>query len=90
MRLSQYAKHMAVSYKTAFRWWKVGKLDAYQLDTGTIVVREAPTTTEGSAGIALYGRVSTQGQKADLDRQIGTIVIEHKDRLTRFGFTYIE
>ncbi len=23
---------MGVSYKTAFRWWQAGKLDAYQLD----------------------------------------------------------
>ena len=35
MRLSQYAKRMNVTYKTAYRWWKAGKLDAYQLDTGT-------------------------------------------------------
>jgi predicted site-specific integrase-resolvase len=27
---------MGVTYKTAFRWWKAGKLDAYQLDTGTV------------------------------------------------------
>ena len=40
MRLSQDAKQMNVSYKTAFRWWKAGRLDAYQLDTGTIIVRD--------------------------------------------------
>ena len=28
VRLSAYAKKMGVSYKTAFRWWKSGKLDA--------------------------------------------------------------
>ncbi|HVB59619.1 MAG TPA: hypothetical protein VNE61_00370 [Ktedonobacteraceae bacterium] len=33
-------KKMGVSYKTAFRWWKSGKLDAYQLDTGTVMIRE--------------------------------------------------
>src|SRR6266699_599777 len=70
MRLSQYAKQMNVSYKTAFRWWRAGRLDAYQLDTGTIIVRDPRPETPSPKGIALYARVSTQGQKADLDRQI--------------------
>src|SRR5258708_3299079 len=131
MRLSQYAIQMNISYKTAFRWWKAGRLDAYQLDTGTIIVRDLFPETPTPKGIALYARVSTQGQKADLDRQverlktyaasrgsqvtkivqeiasgmndtrpkllkqltdpqIGKIVVEHRDRLTRFGFIYIE
>ena len=70
MRPSQYAKQMNVSYKTAFRWWKAGRLDAYQLDTGTIIVRDPVLDTPATNGIALYARVSTQGQKADLDRQV--------------------
>ena len=130
MRLSQYAKHMGVSYRTAFRWWKAGKLDAYQLDTGTIIVRE-PVSGEVPANVALYARVSSADQKEDLARQmqrlkdyaaakgyhvtrtvselasglndsrpkflklltdasIGVIVVEHRDRATRFGLTYIE
>jgi putative resolvase len=64
MRLSQYAKQMGVSYKTAFRWWKAGKLDAYQLDTGTIIVRE-PAQPSASQGVALYARVSSADQKED-------------------------
>lgn len=131
MRLRQYATKMGVSYKTAFRWWKAGKLDAYQLDTGTVIVRDDTPLPDSATGIALYARVSTQGQKADLERQverlktyaasrgyqvtkvaqeiasgmnenrpqlskfltdasIGVIVVEHRDRLTRFGFSYIE
>ncbi len=66
MRLSQYAKQMNVSYKTAFRWWKAGRLDAYQLDTGTIIVRDPLAETTTPKGIALYARVSTQRQKAAL------------------------
>jgi hypothetical protein len=27
---------------TAFRWWKAGRLDAYQLDTGTAELCESP------------------------------------------------
>ena len=130
MRLSAYAKKMGVSYKTAFRWWKAGKLDAYQLDTGTVIVRE-PAQPQESTQVALYARVSSADQKEDLERQmqrlkdyaaskgyqvsrmvselasglndsrpkllklltdlsIGVIVVEHRERLTRFGFNYIE
>ena len=130
MKLSQYAKQLGVSYRTAFRWWKAGKLDAYQLDTGTIIVRE-PAEACASTDVALYARVSSADQKEDLERQmqrlkdyaaakgyqvsrtvselasglnenrpkllklltdlsIGVIVVEHRDRLTRFGFHYIE
>jgi putative resolvase len=130
MRLSEYAKKMGVTYTTAFRWWKAGKLDASQLDTGTVIVRE-PAQPQEALKIALYARVSSGEQKDDLERQvqrikdyasargyqvskvvqevasglndqrpklmkllldasIGTIVVEHKDRLTRFGFNYIE
>lgn len=70
MRLRQYATKMGVSYKTAFRWWKAGKLDAYQLDTGTVIVRDDTPLPETATGIALYARVSTAGQKADLERQV--------------------
>ena len=60
---------MNVSYKTAFRWWKAGRLDAFQLDTGTIIVRDPLPETPTPNGIALYARVSTQGQKADLEQE---------------------
>jgi putative resolvase len=34
MKLSQYAKKTGISYKTAWRWYKAGTLDAYQTPTG--------------------------------------------------------
>jgi putative resolvase len=127
VKLSDYAKQVGVTYKTAYQWWKAGQLDAYQLPTGTIIVREAkPSAT----GVALYARVSSADQKADLtrqmqrlrdyaaargyqvmaevteiasglnderpkltklltDAQVGVIVVEHRGRLTRFGYGYI-
>jgi len=128
MRLRRYAEQMGISYKTAYRWWKAGKLDAYQLETGTIIVRDPVRQVEG--GVALYARVSSADQKGDLERQmqrlrdyaaakgyrvakevteiasglndhrpklsklltdptIGTLVVEHRDRLTRFGYESI-
>src|SRR5258707_9504389 len=127
MKLSDYAKQVGATYKTAYQWWKAGQLDAYQLPTGTIIVREAkPSAT----GVALYARVSSAEQQAAVtrqlqrlrdyaaargyqvvaevteiasgltdehskltklltDAQVGVIVVEHRDRLTRFGYGYI-
>ena len=127
MKLSAYARQLGISYKTAWRWWSEGKLDAYQTETGTVIVREP---VNRPTGVALYARVSSADQKQDLERQlerlqsyaiargyavskmvtevasglndsrprltallkdasIGVIVVEHRDRLTRFGFNYI-
>jgi len=99
-----------------------------QLPTGTLIVHVEDTSP---TGVALYARVSSSDQKADLDRQLArlmeyavaqkmvivdavkevgsglnghrkgmmrllgnpevqTIVVEHRDRLMRFGFEYVE
>src|SRR5690348_15025213 len=130
MKLSQYAKRAGVTYKTAWRWWKQGQLDAYQTPTGTVIVREATLPAPTTGRVALYARVSSADQKADLERQmqrlrdyaaahgyavskevsetasglndhrpklsklltdptIRTLVVEHRDRLTRFGYESI-
>ncbi len=60
---------MGVSYKMAFRWWKAGKLDAYQLDTGTVIVRE-PTQPQEALSVGLYAGVSSADQKEDVERQM--------------------
>ena len=126
MKLSQYAKRAGVTYKTAWRWWKQGQLDASQTPTGTVIVREPVLPAPAPGRVARYARVSSADQQAGLDRQrqrlrdyaaakgytvakevsemasgltdhrpqlskllmdptIGTIVVEHQDRLTRFG-----
>jgi len=129
MKLSDYAKSIGVSYKTAWRYYRAGSLDAYQTDTGTIIVRDSVKNV-GATRVALYARVSSADQKQDLARQIdrletyaaakgysvaksvtevasglndkrpklsalltdpsiGVIVVEHRERLTRFGFNHI-
>ena len=130
MKLSQWAKEQGISYTTAWRMWKAGTLPvpAEQLASGTVILHP-PMTQVG--GVALYARVSSADQKADLDRQLArltefsvanklpivdavkevgsgmnghrrgllrllrdpkaqTIVVEHRDRLMRFGFEYVE
>jgi putative resolvase len=131
MKLSQYAKKVGVTYKTAYRWYRAGTLDAYQTATGIIIVRDTVDEKPVTGRIALYARVSSVAQKEDLERQIqrlkdyaaakgyqvskvvteiasglndqrpklsklladtsiGTLVVENRDRLTRFGSHYIE
>ena len=127
MKLSAYAKQLGISYQTAWRLFKDGKLNAYKLPTGTVIVRE-----EGAQGaeqsVSVYCRVSSSENKGNLesqkqrlldycaakgykvnrvvtevgsgindtrkqwlsllqDRSIRIIVVEHKERFTRFGFT---
>jgi putative resolvase len=41
MKLSQYARKVGVTYRTAFRWWQNGQIKGYQLPSGTILVTEA-------------------------------------------------
>jgi predicted site-specific integrase-resolvase len=47
MKPSDYAKPVGVTDKTAWQWWTTGHLDAYQLPTGTISVREPHTAATG-------------------------------------------
>jgi len=136
MKLKDYAQQQGISYRTAWRWWKAGKLPGRQMDTGTILV-EPESMSAGEiqrrhvAHVAIYARVSSNENKSNLDRQaellvayctargyqvtkviketgsgindarpkllglledqtIGLIVVEHKDRLTRFGFRYLD
>lgn len=131
MKLSQYAKKLGVTYRTAWNYWKSGKIDAYQLSNGTIIVNEYDNIkTSKELKVVIYSRVSSSQNKLNLEEQsnrlllycnakgykvfkiikeIGSglndnrnqlntllksmdfdiMVVEHKDRLTRFGFNYI-
>src|SRR5713101_2418545 len=127
MKLRTYARQVGVTYQTAWQWWKAGQLDAYQLPTGTLIVREPVVPVYG---VALYARVSSADQKGDArpqmqrvqayaaargyqvvaevteiaagrnderpqlkqllsDAKVGTLLVEHKDRLTRLGYGHI-
>jgi len=53
MKLSTYAKQLGISYQTAWRLFKDGKLNAYQLPPGTVIVREEES--QGSEqSVAIY------------------------------------
>jgi len=130
MKLSDYAKELGVSYKTVWRLWKAGKLDAFQLPTGTVIIKKK-VENKLPAKVCIYARVSSSENKGNLSKQaerlkeysiahgyqiykiveeIGSgindnrkklnqilkdksynkLIVEHKDRLTRFGFNYIQ
>lgn len=131
MKLSQWAKQQGISYTTAWRWYKHGKLPvkATQTPSGTILV-EPESSPDFSRDVWIYCRVSSHEKKDDLQRQVERccdfclangwevvhttkeiasgmndsrpklikllnqhptrLVVEHKDRLTRFGFHYFE
>jgi predicted site-specific integrase-resolvase len=135
VKLSFYAKQIGVTYRTAWNWYKAGKLSGYQTPTGTIIVTESKTVSAQAQILSnktvVYARVSAAENKSNLESQsqrlldycaakgyqveqvvkeIGSgvndqrpkllklltddsvrrIVVEHKDRLTRFGFNYLD
>ena len=130
MKLAEWARQQGIDYKTAYRWFRAGILPvpSRQLPTGTILVDQQVQTVVGAA---IYARVSSSDQKADLDRQvarlakfatdgghavvetvseigsglngkrprlirllanpkIGMVIVEHQDRLARFGVEDVE
>lgn len=132
MKLADWARKQGISYRTAHRWFKAGTLpvNSKQMPTGTILV-DVLDNPKKTNNIAIYARVSSSGQKQDLERQLGRLVayaslnkitivksvseigsglngkrkkllkllgdtsidgilVEHKDRLARFGVDYFE
>lgn len=68
MKLAAWARSAGIHPKTAYRWFHRGTLPvpARQLDTGTILVTRP--TGQTAANAAVYARVSSHDQRADLDR----------------------
>lgn len=131
MKLSEWARQQGVSYQTAWRWVKDGKMPVpvRQAPSGTWIVEESRRQVSGH--VVAYCRVSSADQKPDLDRQVArvvteaakrglpvgevvtevgsglngkrrklhrvladpqaaVIVVEHKDRLARFGVEHLQ
>lgn len=132
MKLSQWAKEKGIVYKTAWNLYKNNKIpNAYQLESGTIIVPEEQHDIIKPEYIVTYARVSSSENKSNLEKQserlisfcnakgwqthlnikeVGSglndkrqkleavllkgeltkLIVEHKDRLARFGVRYIE
>lgn len=74
MKLIDYAHTMGISYKTAWRWYKAGKIQGKQMDTGTILVTEDEPVSLLSRKVAIYARVSSAENKSNLDTQAARLV----------------
>jgi len=68
MKLSDYAKKVGISYRTAWRWWKQGDLKGYQLPSGTIIITDEDNSKSDLIA-CIYARVSSAENKGNLDRQ---------------------
>ena len=130
MKLSTFARRTGICYRTAWRWWKTGKIKGYRWRQGPSLSLKRSPSNEDKKKSLLCTRVSLHENRPNLDasrtlvrlltakglegRQGGqrsrfrrqrwtektaclladptvtVIVVEHKDRLTRFGFKYIE
>lgn len=130
MKLSKWAEKQGVCYRTAYQWFRDGRIpNAEQKDTGTIIIHEE-ADYERPPLVCVYARVSTYQRKDCLKGQVdrcvryanaqgiiidkvykeiasgmndkrpkllkmleskpSCILVEHKDKLTRFGFNYLE
>ena len=130
MKLSHWAKKQGITYRTAWEYFRTGKLPtAYKLPGGAIIVPDL--IKQKRDYVVTYARVSSSQNKSNLDKQsqrlidfcnakgwitslnikeIGSglndkrkklesilvkgeatkIVVEHKDRIARFGVRYLE
>lgn len=131
VKLSEYAKINALSYRAVWNRYKAGKIpNASMNELGHIVVEIDQDKVDANK-VAIYARVSSSENKDNLAAQVerltqyatakgyqivsthaevgsgvndkrpkleklltknnySKIIVEHKDRLTRFGFNYIE
>lgn len=75
-KLSQYARERGVCYRTAWNHYKAGKIaGAYLDDTGHVCIPDATPAFEPR--VAVYARVSSSENKANLDSQA--------ERLSRYA-----
>ena len=71
MKLSKYAKELGVDYRTAWNWFKSGKIEgAYQTPTGTVIVPDIKNEQSKTYGVILYARTSSSQNKDLLDKKV--------------------
>jgi predicted site-specific integrase-resolvase len=71
MNLAAWAERNGVARVTAYRWFRAGLLPVPAQRVGRLILVDEPTGKAGVCGrTAVYARVSSADQKADLDRQV--------------------
>lgn len=74
MNLAAWAERNGVARVRAYRWFHVGLLPVAALRVGRLIlVNDAAAETARHGRTAVYARVSSAEQKADLDRQVARV-----------------
>jgi len=76
MNLVAWAERNGVARVTAYRWFRAGLLPVPARRVGRLILVDEPTSAPGlRARTAVYLRVSSADQKADLDRQVARVTV---------------
>lgn len=74
MNLAVWAERNGVARVTAYRWFRAGLLPVAARRAGRLILVDEPAGNAGShVRTAVYARVSSADQKADLDRQVARV-----------------
>lgn len=80
MHLKEWAEKRGIGYSTALNWYRTGKLPVPAQKIGGLILVDADdngmpldATPTSSTRTVIYARVSSAGQKADLDRQVARV-----------------
>ncbi len=74
MNLAAWAERNGVARVTAYRWFRAGLLPVPARRVGRLILLDEPIGEAGPrARTAVYARVSSADQKADLDRQVARV-----------------
>jgi predicted site-specific integrase-resolvase len=73
VNLKEWAAAQGISYATARRWHAAGTLPVPAYQVGRLIVIGTPAATRSEGVTAVYARVSSADQKADLDRQVARV-----------------
>ena len=83
MKRSAYARRVGVNDKTARRRWRAGKLDASQVATGMVMVREPAEPAIPSPAnhhVAISARVSAAEKRPHLESQAERLITYCSDK----------
>jgi predicted site-specific integrase-resolvase len=73
VNLKEWAASQGISYATARRWHDAGTLPVPAYQAGRLIVIGDPVPAARAGVTAVYARVSSADQKADLDRQVARV-----------------
>jgi len=74
MNLGEWAERQGAHPQTAYRWFREGTLPVPARQVGRLIlVGDLETSTSRSGSTVIYARVSSAGQRDDLDRQVARV-----------------